>query len=77
MKENKAVSYIRHKEETARNEKQIIVKEENPATGEVVTKSYQLIKRNGIWESTLLWVITEKPSDLNLKKSGNLEHAVQ
>ena len=77
MKENKAVSYISQKEETARTEKQIIVKEENPATGEVVTKSYQLIKRNGIWESTLLWVIAEKPSNLNLNKSGNSEHPVQ
>jgi len=77
LKENKAVSYISQKELIARNEKQIIVKEENAATGEVVTKSYQLIKRNGIWESTLLWVITEKPSDLNLKKSNNSEHAVQ
>ena len=77
MKENKAVSYISQKEETARNEKQIIVKEENFATGEVVTKSYQLIKRNGIWESTLLWVITEKPSNLNLKKSNSSEHPVQ
>ena len=77
MKENKAVSYISQKEETAGNEKQIIVKEENAATGEVVTKSYQLIKRNGIWESSLLWVITEKPSDLNIKKSGNSEHSVQ
>lgn len=77
MKENRAFSYISHKEETARNEKQIIVKEENAATGEVVTKSYQLIKRNGIWESTLLWVITEKPSNLSLNKSGNSEHPVQ
>lgn len=77
MKENKAVSYTSQKEETAGNEKQIIVKEENAATGEVVTKSYQLIKRNGIWESSLLWVITEKPSDLNIKKSGNSEHSVQ
>ena len=77
LKENEAVSFISHKEVNPKNEKQIIVKEENAATGEVVTKSYQLIKRNGIWESTLLWVITEKPSDLNLKKTNNSEHPVQ
>ncbi len=77
QKENEAVSFISRKEVNPKNEKQIIVKDENAATGEVVTKSYQLIKRNGIWESTLLWVITEKPSDLNLNKSGNSEHPVQ
>ena len=77
QKENEAVSFISRKEVKPTNEKQIIVKEENAATGEVVTKSYQLIKRNGIWESTFLWVITEKPSDLNLNKSGNSEHPVQ
>ena len=77
LKENETVSFISHKERNPKNEKQIIVKEENAATGEVVTKSYQLIKRNGIWESTLLWVITEKPSNLNMNKSGNSEHPVQ
>jgi hypothetical protein len=77
MKTTEAVSFISKKEETTQNEKQIIVKEENAATGEIVTKSYQLIKRNGIWESSLLWVITEKPSDLNIMKSGNSEHSVQ
>lgn len=77
LKANEAVSFISQKEVSDKNEKQIFVKEENPATGEIVTKSYQLIKRNGIWESTLLWVITEKPSDLNMKKSGNSEHPVQ
>ncbi len=77
LKTTEAVSFISKKEETTQNEKQIIVKEENAATGEIVTKSYQLIKRNGIWESSLLWVITEKPSDLNIMKSGNSEHSVQ
>lgn len=77
MKQKEAVSFMSQNEENDNNEKQIIVKEENAATGEVVTKSYQLIKRNGIWESTLLWVITEKPSNLNMNKSSNSAHPVQ
>jgi hypothetical protein len=60
------------------NQKQVIVKEENQVTGEVITKSYQLVKHNGIWESTILWVITEKPAVNPIKenKSGTI-HTVQ
>jgi beta-lactamase regulating signal transducer with metallopeptidase domain len=77
-KSNESVSFISNTSENYSNQKQVIVKEENQVTGEVITKSYQLVKHNGIWESTILWVITEKPAVNPIKenKSGTI-HTVQ
>ena len=77
-KSNELVSFMSNTSENYSNQKQVIVKEENQVTGEVITKSYQLVKHNGIWESTLLWVITEKPAVNPMKEneSGTI-HTLQ
>jgi len=45
--------------EEQNNTKEIILKEENSATGKTITKVYQMRMENGEWKATLLWTITE------------------
>jgi len=42
--------------------KEIILKEENSATGKSVTKVYKMKLEHGAWKATLMWTITEKRS---------------
>ena len=69
LSENLSSKYASQRNEETINEKQIIVKEENPAIGKISTKSYRLVNRNGKWETELLWVIEEKinPEKLIIK----------
>ena len=41
------------------NTREVILKEENSATGKTVTKVYQMKFNNGEWKATLLWTISE------------------
>lgn len=45
--------------EEQNNTKEIILKEENSATGKTITKVYQMKFDNGEWKATLMWTITE------------------
>lgn len=48
--------------------KEVIVKEENSATGEITTKAFRMTFKDGQWTPQLLWIMTEsKPSTDTLR----------
>jgi hypothetical protein len=49
--------------------KEIIIKEENSATGIAVTKVYKINRINGKWKPALIWTITESNPESDSKMS--------
>ena len=47
-------------QEPTEQEKQILVKEEDPVTGNIITSAYRLILKEGKWTTQLQWMIEEK-----------------
>ncbi len=72
LSENLSSIYASAKNEEITHEKQIVVKEENPAIGKIITKSYRLMNRNGKWETELLWVIEEKTNPEKLIRKDSI-----